>query len=136
MSGVTQLGYTPINTNHDLNNVENRHGFIIGDSYKVMQDETGRLCLVAEGLLISPESKANYIQGKWREVSPTIMKDHSISELSYVNVPAQETNSSLSSGKEPLMANDIVIQELREAPEEDFDTQLAKSKISNGRRKT
>jgi hypothetical protein len=89
------IGYTPITTNHNLKDIEQRHGFIIGGSYKIKSID-GILMLCCTGILISPESKMNFINGLWREVSLTFQRNYSISELSFVNKPAQETNSSMS----------------------------------------
>lgn len=99
------LGYVPIITDHD-DNMENKHGYIVAGSLeKIIINNI--LYLVCKGVLISPESKYNFIQELWREVSPGITEKLRIRELSFVTVPAQKNNSLLSNGENLLSIKNI-----------------------------
>lgn len=97
--GDKTLGYTPIILHH---NVETpRQGYVIGGSYRAISlpDEKGedKLHLLCKGVLVNPQAKFEWLNGTLREVSPTILATNKvISELSFVNIPAQMTNTSLS----------------------------------------
>lgn len=98
VAGDSSLGYTPIKLNHE--DVYDRQGYIVGGSYKKVSID-GIWHLLAEGVLINPEAKMKWLQGLYREVSPTINEDSGkITELSFVNIPAQMTNTSMSAGDE------------------------------------
>lgn len=112
MSGV---GFAPIMLNHKKNDVTGRQGYVLGNSYKVV-NINGVYVLMCKGILINPEAKWRYIQGQYREVSPTIdlprtgfapKVPYKIRELSFVNIPAQSTNTSLSSGDEVVNFENI-----------------------------
>jgi len=94
------VGYSPIIPSHlpkEKLRPLDKLGYIVGDSYRV-DNIDGKSVLLCKALLISPEAKYAYIIGGAREVSPTINQDNEVTELSYVMNPAQETNTSLSSG--------------------------------------
>lgn len=91
------IGYIPIITNHKKQ-AENEHGFILGNSLKLIET-ADKMALQATGILISPVAKWNHTTGLWRKVSPTFAKSTPrIIETSYVTIPAQVTNTSMSSG--------------------------------------
>lgn len=116
--GDSSFGYTPINKSgksmiidnnltyspmiYDHAKVQDRIGYILGGSYYTLEKDK-KLHLLCKAILISPEAKYNYIIGLLREDSPTLKGDYTISEMSFVNIPAQMTNTSLSSGDNNLM---------------------------------
>ena len=94
--------YTPLTINHSelkdngLGDVRDRKGFIKGGSYKVVEID-GVSHLMCEQILIDPETKYNYINGTYCQQSPTIdTSSGEITAVSFVNIPAQNTNMSLS----------------------------------------
>lgn len=94
------IGIVPIITNHKIL-AENQHGFILGNSLH-LSTYRGKMVLKGKGLLISPRSKWEHTAGNWLKVSPTFANSTlRIKELSYVAIPAQETNTSLNSGDTP-----------------------------------
>ncbi len=101
--GDSSLGYTPIILNHNPDTP--KQGYILGGSYKAVNLD-GKLHLLCEGVLVNPEGKFKWLNGEYREVSPTMLASNkSISETSFVNIPAQMTNTSLSAGDEINIAN-------------------------------
>jgi hypothetical protein len=121
-------GYAPIHLNHD--DVSTRQGYLLGNEYKVVSlpDNEGneKLHLMGKAVLVSPEAKFNYLNGLYREVSPTIQSDYTISELSYVNVPAQLTNISLSANTEEVtQINENVVPSLA-----DWESKIIAAKLA------
>lgn len=105
--GDSRLGYSPLILNHDPNTP--KQGYMLGGSYKAISLDTPngpKLHLLCDGILINPEGKFKWLNGEYREVSPTILAaNNSISEVSFVNIPAQMTNTSLSAGDEINIVN-------------------------------
>ncbi len=121
-NGDETLGYTPIILQHaqNYNKVQSRQGYVLGGSYHTM-DLDGKLHLMCKEVLISPEAKYMYLQGLYREQSPTIDKNSgAISEVSFVNIPAQMTNISLE-------ANDITNTTIS-ANKENWEAKIAEAK--------
>lgn len=111
LKGDKTLGYTPIILEHLDSHISGRQGFIIGGSYKKGSID-GKWHLFCKGVLINPEAKMKYLQGLYREVSPTIIgRDNTIDEVSFVNRPAQMTNTSLSAPIEEIMIAPLVADE-------------------------
>ena len=111
----------------------NKHGYMVGGSLRLMNLD-GKLHLLCKGVIISPVAKYNYINGLWREVSPTIRANYALREISFVPVPAQLNNSSLSSGEAVLGENvevnnlDQIIEAAKRKAEEEAQLNKIKSK--------
>lgn len=123
------IGHIPVLFNHPTNiKSAEKHGYVVDGSLKLIKLKD-RLHLLCQCILISPESKYNYINGLWREVSPTFA-NNKIMELSFVKgQPAQLANSSLANG-EATMNNSVdsflaeCRAKLNEAKREDAHRQL------------
>jgi len=120
--GDATLGYTPIMLDH--NQVSTRQGYILGGSYKAVNLDN-KLHLLCKAVLIAPEAKFNYLNGLYREVSPTITGNGKISEVSIVNVPAQITNTSLSAGDD-ILKDKIVTSSVAD----EWTDKIIKAKLS------
>jgi hypothetical protein len=122
LSGVNDeitKAYVPVGIEHKgekRNGIEDRRGYVVGGSYRTV-DIDGKLHLLCKQVLISPEAKFNYLSGLWREQSPTITpKTGKITEVSFVNIPAQMTNISLSSATDtaaPVDEWEVKIEEAK-----------------------
>lgn len=122
LSGVSDeitKAYVPVGIEHKgekRNGIEDRRGYVVGGSYRTV-DIDGKLHLLCKQVLISPEAKFNYLSGLWREQSPTITpKTGKITEVSFVNIPAQMTNISLSSATDtaaPVDEWEVKIEEAK-----------------------
>lgn len=111
--GDSTLGFTPIIIDNELNyapmmydhaKVQDRIGYIIGGSY-ITKEIDNKLHLLCKAILISPEAKFNYILGLLREDSPTLKGNYTVGEMSFVNIPAQMTNTSLSADENDIIQN-------------------------------
>lgn len=118
--------YVPVGIEHKgekRNGIEDRRGYVVGGSYRTV-DIDGKLHLLCKEVLISPEAKFNYLSGLWREQSPTISANNGkITEISFVNIPAQMTNISLSASNEtdtaaPVNEWEAKIEEAKQAHEQ------------------
>ena len=124
----TTQNYTPITYNHsevNSNKVEDRKGYIKGGSYRTVEID-GKLHLMTYSILIDPETKFNFLNGKLSQISPTINLDTGeISAVSFVNKPAQITNIALSSPDLVINTNDV-----------DWDSKLEEAKAEDDRNRT
>lgn len=107
------LGYVPMLLNHEEDMI-NKHGFMVGGSLRLANIQ-GKLHLLCKIVLVSPESKYNWLQGLWREVSPGLA-NYRIREVSFVTIPAQMGNSSMASG-EPINDNQSTSTTVEELPD-------------------
>lgn len=133
---MSEIGHAPIILDHKADAVNNKQGYVVGGTYKAVNID-GTLHLMVKGMLINPEAKFKYIQGLYREVSPTIQlpldgypmptDPYKITELSFVNIPAQITNTSLSAGD----ADVIEINQVVEQPTNiNWDEAIEKARIA------
>lgn len=123
-----ELGYSPITLEHreigEDFNTDDKKGYVLGDSYRTVTVD-GKTSLVCDAVLIDPVTKFKYMQGLYRQVSPTI-KNGKISALSIVNKPAQLANTSLS---EPENITDTIYSIDDEINE--LQKKIEKEKINN-----
>lgn len=93
---VNLLGTAPVIYDHH-EDMENKHGILLSGSLKLLTID-GKLHLLGKMLLISPESKFNWMTGNWNQISPGIV-NNKIREISFVPISAQTNSTTLSSGE-------------------------------------
>ena len=108
---INCLGAIPVILNHE-EKMEVKHGLLVSGSLKLVNIDD-KLHLLGKIVLISPESKFNWLQGNWSSISPGLL-NQKIREISFVTVSAQMNSMTLSSGEveKTMIANDSIIDEL------------------------
>lgn len=110
------IGYVPIGVMH-YDELIARQGYVIGDSFRIEVSDNGKWVLKATFVYISPRAKFDYLNGLLRYCSPKLRNDFSIKEVSIVEEPAQETNTAMGAGVEPVLedneelVNTIILNE-------------------------
>ena len=122
---LNYLGTAPLITDHE-ESMENKHGMLISGSLRLVTIDD-KLHLLGKILLISPESKFNWLQGIWREISPGLM-NYKIREISFVTIPAQMNNTTLSSGEKDNININLLPKHIDPIDELDKKLNLSKAK--------
>jgi len=101
---VNLLGTVPVIYDHH-EDMENKHGILLAGSLRLVTIDD-KLHLLGKILLISPESKFNWVTGNWNQISPGIL-NNKIREISFVPISAQTNSTTLSSGELQNVINNL-----------------------------